>query len=1073
MRAERHYKAMLSSTFRDLEEHRKAVILCMNGQRIVPLMQETDAALPQDLIDASLAKVDAADFYVGLIGARYGQRPECPRRNPERLSLTELEFRRAVERGIPRLMFQMADDYAMTLAEMRAAAAEGDEARALQEAFIERAKSTILASFSSVDALKAAAVESFRAFLAKAAAEEEPLPRVATPPSAAPGDPDEVAPARAPEFHFVRKPYIQRRPFVGRVSELQEIDAWAQSGDAMLLVHAIGGMGKSMLTSHWLRERATATRGDWAGRFWYSFYEQGADLHDFCVHAMAYVRGRPPKEFRRQRTPILAAELLRELDSRPWLLTLDGLERVLVAYNRAGKEHMADTDAEVLRDDLGLDRAPRACFRPEDDEALALLAQARKGKLLASSRLTPHALTNDAGQAIPGVALMRLKGLAPPDAARVLADAGVRGDAWRMQRFLSEKFECHPLAVGVTAGLIARFGPARGDFDRWVDDPRGGANPGLVAEQLVSRQNHILKQAFDDLDEQQKALLGSIAMANLELTQELIGLLNPMRPPEPEKPEKPELWSEEQLYYQTNNAEIDEAYFKWQLAGSPQAKARAQAVMDGLRRKNLEERQAEFDAALAAQAAWSSVAEKADDWLVRALPDLEQRALLQFEPEAVVYELHPAIRHTVLASLSGAAREGAGAHVSDALASRLLRPLDEARSREDLALAMTRVQALNAAGRLEQAWELFKSSGLDDAMFRLAYHHERLELFRAWFPRGFDAPPVQNDEAAAARMLAELGVSLLDLGMNNRAALAHTKSIQGYIRSGVAPAVSVGNLAICLMAMGKIAESAKLRQIALRISEADGDSDLVVWCLLNLAGENVLSGDLAGAEAAWEQARTRAGKHQIEADKRAYLLAFELELRLRQGTLSSAVAEDHLKRIEGTGFVFGKMNGMTIVALWHHEQGRFQSAADMFGALVGIANDLGDPRRANYEARRALALAELGQEAEARRVFDRIAKEKSVSQVPLALLAARLGEREKALDFATAGYRDAWADGPPYCDHWDLEECRSVFRRYGVAEPVLPPFDPAKIEKLPFEDDLIRLIEKEEAKKAEREAKKS
>jgi len=44
-----------------------------------PLDMANDAALPdQDLIDASLAKVDEADAYVGLISYRYGQMPYAP-----------------------------------------------------------------------------------------------------------------------------------------------------------------------------------------------------------------------------------------------------------------------------------------------------------------------------------------------------------------------------------------------------------------------------------------------------------------------------------------------------------------------------------------------------------------------------------------------------------------------------------------------------------------------------------------------------------------------------------------------------------------------------------------------------------------------------------------------------------------------------------------------------------------------------------------------------------------------------------------------------------------------------------
>jgi hypothetical protein len=108
------YSVMLSSTYKELAEDRRAVNDAMVGQRLLPIGMEFDAALPdKDLIAASLEKVNEADAYVGLIGYRYGQSPHCPDRNPTGLSLTELEFRRAVERKIPICMFIMHGDYSV------------------------------------------------------------------------------------------------------------------------------------------------------------------------------------------------------------------------------------------------------------------------------------------------------------------------------------------------------------------------------------------------------------------------------------------------------------------------------------------------------------------------------------------------------------------------------------------------------------------------------------------------------------------------------------------------------------------------------------------------------------------------------------------------------------------------------------------------------------------------------------------------------------------------------------------------------------------------------------------------
>lgn len=79
----------------------------------------------------------------------------------------------------------------------------------------------------------------------------------------------------------------------------------------------------------------------------------------------------------------------------------------------------------------------------------------------------------------------------------------------------------------------------------------------------------------------------------------------------------------------------------------------------------------------------------------------------------------------------------------------------------------------------------------------------------------------------------------------------------------------------------------------------------------------------------------------------------------------------------------------------------------------------------------------------------------------VALYLAR-NQPDKAL--ALTGYKWAWADGPPYCWHWQLLECRAILRALNEPDPQLPPFDPAKVEKLPYEDDVERLLAEHAAK---------
>ncbi|MBK8024568.1 MAG: DUF4062 domain-containing protein [Chloroflexi bacterium] len=90
---------MVSSTFKDFETHRKGVFEGIMRLGMHPLMMEFMNASDADALTESLRMVDEAEIYLGILGFRYGYVPNDPR-NPDRLSITELEYRRAGERGI-------------------------------------------------------------------------------------------------------------------------------------------------------------------------------------------------------------------------------------------------------------------------------------------------------------------------------------------------------------------------------------------------------------------------------------------------------------------------------------------------------------------------------------------------------------------------------------------------------------------------------------------------------------------------------------------------------------------------------------------------------------------------------------------------------------------------------------------------------------------------------------------------------------------------------------------------------------------------------------------------------------
>lgn len=337
-----------------------------------------------------------------------------------------------------------------------------------------------------------------------------------------------------PPAFYAEPDYIGSHKFVGRESQLQELNDWAKPADQtnLLLFEAIGGNGKSMLTWEWVTNHATKVREDWAGRFWYSFYERGAVMADFCRRALAYMTGRSMEELEKVPMFDLSQDLIAQLHAKPWLLILDGLERVLVAYHRIDAAEVPDEEANAPTDKV-LDRNPCDTIRDEDGDLLRKLAACVPSKILVSSRLTPRVLLNPSGQPITGVKRITLPGLRPADAEKLLRSCEITGDSPRMQDYLTQNCDNHPLVIGVLAGLINSPGPSRGSFDAWLaDSGQGGAKLDLGSLNLIQRRNHILRAALEALPEKSRQLLSTLALLSESVDYEALAAFTPHTPPD-------------------------------------------------------------------------------------------------------------------------------------------------------------------------------------------------------------------------------------------------------------------------------------------------------------------------------------------------------------------------------------------------------------------------------------------------------------------------------------------------------------------------------------------------------------
>ena len=102
---------MISSTTMDLPEHRHEVSEAIQRMGHTPVMMEFGSAeWNSDAIKFSLEKVEKSQVYIGIFALRYGYIKEDPVRNPDRLSVTELEYRHALKLGIPTLDLHCQED---------------------------------------------------------------------------------------------------------------------------------------------------------------------------------------------------------------------------------------------------------------------------------------------------------------------------------------------------------------------------------------------------------------------------------------------------------------------------------------------------------------------------------------------------------------------------------------------------------------------------------------------------------------------------------------------------------------------------------------------------------------------------------------------------------------------------------------------------------------------------------------------------------------------------------------------------------------------------------------------------
>jgi tetratricopeptide (TPR) repeat protein len=982
-------KVMISSTARDLPEHRRAVEVACERQGMFTVKMEDLPAMDADAIEASLGMVEDADFYVGVFAHRYGYVPDG-----HDISVTEMEYNRAVELGKPLLIFFMHEDHPVKASDVET----GPGAEKLK-AFKNRVgKDRVAGFFKSVDDLRGLVIDTLSRFRVRTPAAESFHYISAIP--------------RPPEV-YVAHPYtlLQTKDLIGRQNELDLLTDWVAkpSSDVynarILNIVALGGMGKSALTWKWFNDIAPQEMKPLAGRMWWSFYESDATFENFIIRALAYVSGRPREEVAKLPAHDREDALLAALSTSPFLLVLDGLERILLAYSGMDAARRLDDDeldkqtanrvsgasglpAEAAESFVGQHRL-RQCIDVRVGIFLRKLAGVQASRILVTTRLYPSELQLPTGHPGPGCFAYFVTGLSDDDALNLWRAYGVSGSREELLR-LFHTFGNYPLLIRALAGEVAGYRRAPGDFDKWRAANRDFDPYSRLS--LVSARTHVLEYAMRNLTEAEHKVLHTVAALRMPASYDTLAAL---------------------------------------LIGNGKKRSKKRPCV----------KESQLDTVLAS---------------------LEDRGLVGWDRRANRYDLHPVVRGVTLTALT----DGEKAILYKTLHGyfEAMPPIDvdNAETFEDLTPVVELFNTLIALGRFEDAYTIF-AHRLDHATHhRLRVSSRRVELLETFFADGLDAVPRLLESRQQSWVINALALAYQSYGAPEHSILFFRRAVEIDRNSHNCQDLPAGlcntSYAMSLAGIIYAAEAAACEglDIARRNRNQFDEHMALLYLGAILGSRGRLAMALTVIQRAIDNFRS-TGQRQVEG----VAMALKAECSLWQDDFATALtcvdeawcavqecpAESEFIRV-------ARLRGITAIAIRDaaladerlcHALTRARAVSlveEELPALTALAELR--RRQGNLPAARDLLddvwdLAERGPypllHADARNVLAKIERD--------------AGNHDLAIAAATRAYQLAWCDGPPYAYHWGLEAARALLTKLGAPEPECTPFDPSKYPPMP------------------------
>lgn len=823
---------------------------------------------------------------------------------------------------------------------------------------------------------------------------------------------------RPPEA-YIAHPYtlLPSSQMIGRRMQLDVLSEWITAREhkvRLMNVVAIGGMGKSAMTWHWFSEIAPRL-ADFRGRMWWSFYESDAYFENFVIRALAYVTDSPEEEIREISATERERELLEILDREPFLIVLDGLERILIAYARMDAARLDDDSldeetANVVAGALGIPKeaqgtifTPNRLRKTADPRAgafLRKLANVGASRILISTRLYPADLQHSSGYPILGSFAMFLSGLEDDEALALWRAYGCSGTEAELLPIFNA-VQNYPLLIRALAGAV--IASAGGDFAAWRRANSGFAPLRQSAEAVRA---HVMSYALRSLSPGARRTLETVAAFRMPtFYASLVPLL--VKPAEPQ--------------------------------GQEAQQGGLRTALSNLLGKR--------------PAAFSGFVSEAE--LDAALTDLEARGLLGWDKRANRYDLHPIVRGVVWNALDEQAQQGLYAALNAHFSAMPAVRLEDVRSLDDLTPSIELYNTLIGMGKYDEAFALYDARLHLPMLRRLSANLQRAELLEQLFPDGIERAPRLSTKIAQARAINDLALAYQMSGRPTRAAPLFLRAVNMAEYEGIPRNVAIGlmNFAESLRQVGDLFPAAMSANRALLIARAINNVSDEVTALGILALTRMAYGAYADAEVALQRA-IRLQTSLNHPQGQSVLHAFMAQLAVWRGEVARAqqYAEQawhfaqtlhyeadlvRARRFQGeAALLAGDLSAAEAALIETLTRARAASLVEHeLGAVIGLA----EVRLRSGQPEQARTTLEDVWEAAERGGF-RLAQADALNVLARAEIA--IERPEAAVQAAQAAVQMAWCMSEPYTYARGMAQARQTLEKLGADLPEgLPAVD--------------------------------